>query len=229
MTSRMFTTRWPDPAPRALWAALSFALLAACAGGADSPVTTEQRGIDAFHSVDLHSAAELQIEVGPATSLSVTAAADALREIETTVTNGMLKIDGGAGWPGGGSREIKVHITMPALNAVAVNGAGDVTIDGAHGGPLALVVQGAGSIRASGDAESLNARVKGAGDMDLSKLVVGDATIVVTGAGHMSSHVTGTLVAEINGAGEIEYGGNPIQVDKRITGAGSIEPIPASN
>jgi Putative auto-transporter adhesin, head GIN domain len=224
---RTSITRWPENCARA---ALLVALtaLAACSGE-HGQTLTEQRGVDAFHSVDLRGAADVSVTVGPATSVSLTAGAETLKGIETRVQNGVLIIDNEPGWRWfSRTGKLEVRIETPLLNALAVNGAGNVTITGVRGTALALALQGAGNLTAAGQTAALNARINGAGNMDLSQLVAGDASIAVNGAGSLAANVTGSLQATVNGVGSITYSGNPQKVEPQINGVGSIAPATPS-
>lgn len=224
MTYRTFTTRSPS---HILAAAL---LLAATASGCghrdDGPPVSEQRGVEAFHSVELRGTATVQLVVGPASSLTLTASRGALREVTSEVRNNMLVIGHETKWYRFGSRDdLTVRITTPTLNAFSLSGAGNVDIDAGQGEALAVVLSGAGEIRVRGARQALNARLNGAGSMDLSKLAVVDATLYVNGAGNLKVMVTGSLQAEVNGVGNIQYAGNPQQVTPTIHGVGSISPV----
>lgn len=225
---RTSITRWPEAA-RLATAAGALALLAACAGGGNEPPRTEQRGVDAFHSIDLRGAADMQVTVGGSTSVSVTAPPAVLDQVSTAVRNGVLVIEQHGGWITTGTRgPLELRIGLPSLNAVSINGAGNVKISGIAGAGLSLVLQGAGNLVATGTAPLLNARINGAGNMDLSGLEAIDATVAVYGAGSLSTRATGSLVAEVNGVGTIRYAGPPQKLDTRINGIGSITPVSGS-
>lgn len=210
----------------ALALALALALLPACSP-TDAPRESQPRGVDAFHSVDLRAAADVSVQVGPATSVVITGDAEALQHIATSVQNQMLVIDQQGSWLNRlRSHKVQVAITTPDLKAFAVNGAGNVTIDGVQTEALSLVLQGAANLTASGSTRSLNARINGAGNMDLTRLGADDATVAVNGAGNLKLRASGSLDAEVNGVGTIEYAGNPSQVRPRISGIGRIEPLP---
>jgi hypothetical protein len=199
-------------------------LLGACSGEASGPVITQQRGVDTFHSIDLRGAARISVLVGPATSVAVTGSTGALKNFDTRVQNGMLILESHRklGWLSGDDARFELRITTPTLHAFAINGAGDVSINGVSGEALAIAVQGAGRLEASGEIKALNARINGAGDIDLSHLLASDASLVVNGTGKLSAHVTGSLDAKVNGVGTITYSGNPQKVDSAINGVGSI-------
>lgn len=221
MTCRTCTTRSPEAAA----ALATAALLAGCGAPGGGAATTEQRGVEAFHSVQLDGAADARVEVGPPNSLTLTASPALLREVRTSVHNGMLVIEREHSWfQFGRSGRLEVRITTPDLNAFAMQGAGDVDIHGATGDALAVVLSGAGDVTADGTVQSLNARINGAGDMDLSKLTATDATVYVNGAGQLTVNVTGSLEAQVNGVGNIRYTGRPQKVVPQINGVGRISP-----
>jgi hypothetical protein len=202
-------------------------VLAGCSAQMGPPVT-QQRGVDAFHSVDLRAVGTVDILVGPPASLSVTADAQTLEDLDIHVQAGMLIIDQHSHWSWfGRSGQLQIRLTAPSLKAVALNGAGELTVNGLNGGPLALVVQGAGNIDASGRVDILTARINGAGNMDLSRVEAREATVSVNGAGSLEVNATESLDATVNGVGSINYAGKPQNLTTSINGVGSISPTHA--
>jgi hypothetical protein len=225
MTCRMSTTRSRSHLAAAL---LLTAALGGCGSRDDGPATAEQRGVDAFHSVELRGTATVELVVGPPGSLTLTAGPATLRETTTTVRNGLLVIEHESKWFRFSDHDnLKLRITTPALNSFSLSGAGEVDIDAGKGDALAVVLSGAGEIRVRGERQSLNARINGAGSIDLSKLSAVDASLYVNGAGNLTTLVTGSLQAEVNGVGNIRYAGNPQKVEPTINGVGSIKPVSA--
>ncbi len=209
--------------------AISLLVLSACSGGPAGTPVTEQRGVDAFHSIDLRGAGDASVTVGQAASVTLVADARTLKSTSTSVHNGMLIIENRPGWAWlGRSSRLEMRITLPALNSLAMNGAGNIEISGVHGPALSIALQGAGNLVASGETAALNARLNGAGNLDLARLVAGDATLAVNGAGNLTAHVTGSLQAEVNGVGSISYAGKPQQVESSINGVGRIVAAPAA-
>lgn len=222
---RTSTTRSPDRLRAPALAGLALALAACSSGGIGGPEVTQQRGVEAFHSIDLRGAASLDVRVGPASSVSVTGAESAVNRLATHVQNGMLVIEQQGSWfwlPASG--DIDVEVTLPELNSLAVNGAGDVDVSGLAGNELTLVLQGAGNIEAQGRVETLTARINGAGNMDLAELLAADVTATVNGAGNMQVNAGRALTATLNGVGSIRYRGNPGEVNSSVNGVGSISP-----
>ncbi|MEJ0100875.1 MAG: head GIN domain-containing protein [Pseudomonadota bacterium] len=188
------------------------------------PPTTQQRQVGDFHAIQLRGAADLTITVGAPTALSVTADSTTLGKLTTEVHDGTLVIDHERGWSWIGGGSAKVQLSTQQLDALTIDGAGDVSITGVKGARLDLKLNGAGSLKASGETQDLQASLSGAGDVNLSQLTAVDAEVSVNGAGGLKVTATGTLDATVNGVGSISYAGPPKQVKTQINGVGSIKP-----
>jgi hypothetical protein len=199
--------------------------LTACAQPDAGPPTTQDRGVDAFHSIDLRGSAELDVLVGTRQSLVIEAPAATLARVTTSVVNGMLVIEtetGGIWKPSLG--KVKLRVTLPTLHSLALNGTGRISVAGLAGGATAMVLSGTGALEASGTLDTLTLRVNGTGNADLTHLTAVDATVAVNGAGNVEVKVTGRLSARINGVGSISYIGEPAQLSTEINGVGHIGP-----
>lgn len=198
-------------------------LLWGCASPDNAPAVTQQRGVDAFHSIDMRGAAELDVLVGSRQAVVVEGAPATLDQVTTTVRNGLLVVQlaqGGFWKPQVG--KLKVRITLPRLDSLALNGAGRISVTGLNGGDTAMVLSGAGDLEASGTVEKLTVSLNGAGNVDLSHLLAHDAAVAVNGAGSLVVNATGDLSAKLNGVGSIEYIGDPLQLTTAINGIGHI-------
>jgi hypothetical protein len=197
--------------------------LAGCAGPDNGPPVSQERGLDAFHSIDLRGAAELDVLVGARQSVVIQAPAATQARITTTVVNGMLIVESEhSGWWRPRSGKLTVRITLPKLNALALNGAGRISVSGLAGGATSMVLSGAGDLEASGSLDTLTARLNGAGNADLSHLTATDATVALNGAGNLVVNATHGLDARLNGVGSISYLGSPSQITTEINGIGNI-------
>jgi hypothetical protein len=218
------TNHWPRTALRGA-ALLLLPVLAACQRYEEGSLVTQNRGVDAFHSVELRGAATLDVLVGAQQSLVVEGGSRGLERLRTEVRNGRLVIESRGNWLWNqGTTRLQVRITVPQLRALELNGAGSITINGLDGGALALVLSGAGALEGGGRVQTLTARVNGAGSIDLSRLQATDAEVAVNGTGSIDVNVTGRLDATVNGVGNIEYLGKPAQLNSSINGVGSIRP-----
>ena len=105
-------------------------------------------------------------------------------------------------------------------------------IDASGGSTLAIDDLRAASLRVSGSG-ALDARIagrvgqevvsiSGAGSYHADKLFSDDATVSVSGVGDVVVHAAKTLRANISGAGNIEYVGDP-QVTEHVSGIGRVK------
>lgn len=82
-----------------------------------------------------------------------------------------------------GSGDIEITNLVTDTFAVTIQGAGDVDVDHIECGRLDAVIQGAGDIEITGKASSAGLTIQGAGDIDVKNLVCDDITSSVQGAG----------------------------------------------
>jgi hypothetical protein len=204
-------------------------------------ITTETRGVSGFMKIDLRTAANVELTIGSAEEVTVTADDNLQTLIRTTVENGWLIIDTPDNQNYRPSRAIVVTVTLPILSDITLSGAGDITASGVETDSLVVNLNGAGNISIGGlDAASLAANISGAGDLVMTgsvneqvitisgagnyqafELSSTSAVVIVSGAGSASVNATGTLDASISGAGNITYTGSPT-VTQSVTGAGRI-------
>jgi Putative auto-transporter adhesin, head GIN domain len=199
-------------------------LLAACGDRTPSgPAATETRTVGAFHAVELRGSASLTIQSGSPTAVTVASSRKRLDNTKTEVVNGALIIrseQSGSVWE---QDTLTVTINTPTLDAVEINGAGDVNIAALDTPNLKLAMNGAGKVEAKGKTTQLEATIAGAGKMDLTTLIADTATVTVDGAGSIDLNVSQNLKATVSGVGKIRYRGNPANVEKAVHGVGSIE------
>jgi hypothetical protein len=121
------------------------------------------------------------------------------------VEHGSLKIDTCNRWLHCPSHyDLEVEIVTPDLDALAVNGGGE--IESANGFPKL---------------DQLNVAVNGGGEINLRNITVGQVNAAVHGGGEIDVTAQRSLNAAVVGGGEITYWGNP-QVAMSTVGGGDI-------
>lgn len=216
-------------------ALLLSALLAAGAARADSApghggdgpklegsghVVSQARSLSGFDAIQAEGAIRLEVQVGPAATVTVEVDDNLQQDLATEVRGKTLVIAlRGRASP---SQDPKVRVSLPALSAVATQGSGGTVIDGLGGGELALRLAGSGGIEASGHVASLGVLLNGSGDMDLSKLAADGARVRLNGSGDVHVNAVRTLEAVVYGTGDIRYRGNAT-VTSHVYGTGSID------
>jgi hypothetical protein len=181
---------------------------------------TEARSTADFHAIDLRCAADVRATIGTERKLDVTSDDNLLRYVRTEVRDGRLVIELE---PGRYSfhRGVSLEIVVPALDALALSGSGNVELIDLAGQRMSIAVSGSGDVSASGHVDTLDASVSGSGDLDLSKLEAKSARAQITGSGDIQLAVSEHLDATIAGSGDIRFTGSAT-VNSQVTGSGSV-------
>ena len=227
--------------------ALGLALAACSAGASESEgeSRTARRDFEVgdFRSIALTGSPDVVVAVGGAPSVRAEGDARLVERLEIRVENGSLRIglrkstDWNFGWSS--DRHVTVHVTVPALEAAALTGSGDIRIDRVEGARFSaavtgsgdlevghvraeearFAVAGSGGIRAAGAAQRTHVDVAGSGNVDLGRLETGDSVVSLAGSGDVTARATQTARVSLMGSGDVTIVGPArCQVDKRGSG-----------
>ncbi|WP_116807883.1 head GIN domain-containing protein [Steroidobacter cummioxidans] len=201
-------------------------LLSGCGShddGDHGPAVSERRDVESFDSVSLEGAAKLEIKIGEPLAVLVSGNQTSVSRVETNVSGGTLHIKNKPrDWVIRNNSRLTIHITLPKLESLELEGGNDVSLAGLHGGDTTIKAAGAANIVANGELDELTVRLAGAGHADLSKLAVADAKVTVDGVGSVIVNPRESLDATMNGIGAIFYTGSPHRVNTRMNGLGTI-------
>lgn len=180
-------------------------------------VKTEKFPSLSFNKLRLDVNANLHIHLGDRIAVDIGNDEAAI----TVGTNmGMLTLSSGSGSI---SSDTSVDVWAQQLDAVVLDSASDIDLDNVQQHDLEVILNGSGNIRLTGHVDNLIATINGSGDLNLEGLVAENATVKINGAGTANINVRRVLKANISGAGDIRYSGNPGRVIPKVTGAGSVE------
>ena len=112
-----------------------------------------------------------------------------------------------------GSGDVECHGLTCENLTVALKGSGDAEVKGVICTDVRASIDGSGDIELGGTASKAELTVKGSGDIDADDLVAETVIARVNGSGDISCHATSSLTADVSGSGEIEYRGNPGQLN----------------
>ena len=104
-----------------------------------------------------------------------------------------------------------------------MSGAGAVELD-LDMKALEITISGAGAMELTGQVVEQRIQMDGAGGLDASDLVSQNCEIEISGVGGAAIHVTERLRATVSGVGGISYRGNPSDVQKDVSGIGTVQP-----
>ena len=191
------------------------------AGTGSGVAATQARSLPRFTSVDLAGANNVVVEVGGKRSVVVHADRNLLRRVTTRVRSGRLVI---GTTPGNLNAKSPMFVTVsvPSLEAVSLEGAGNIAVTGIHSRALSVALPGSGNIDVTGTTTRLEVTIDGSGTTMLRRLIARDAKAAIDGDGSISLTATRSLTARVSGSGTVMYGGHPPHVTQRITGTGTI-------
>jgi len=184
-------------------------------------VKREPRQLASFTEIDVGSVVDVDVTVGGAQSVEVSGDDNLVPLVSTEIKAGRLvirttkKVDP--------KLDLVVHIVVPNLTGLWMTGASHAVLRGVRGDKLTLNVSGAGSVSASGSIREVDIDISGAGKIDAKELKAETARIALSGAGSLSVYASKTLDVHVSGAGKVSYYGDPPEVRKDISGAGSFE------
>ncbi len=203
-------------------------------------VIRKERSTEPFTGVRVSSGIDVYLSQGDQTSMAVEADENLHEYIITEVNNGILHV-----YSDVNIREAerkRVYVTTKEINSLATSSAGDLIgetpvktdnlkLSASSAGDIKVEVNArdveidissSGDITLSGEADVLNADLSSAGDLNAYSFKVKEADISVSSAGDADVYVTDKLTARASSAGDINYQGDPKQVDAHSSSAGGI-------
>lgn len=191
------------------------------AGTGSGVAATQARSLPPFTGLDLAGDNNVVVEVGRKQSVVVHADRNLLGRVTTRVRSGTLVI---GTTPGSLSAKSPMFVTVsvPSLDAVSLQGAGNIAVTGIHSRALSVVMPGSGNIDVTGTATKLHVTIDGEGTAMLRRLSARDATAALAGDGTIVLTATHSLTARVSGRGTVIYGGSPPHVTQTVTGSGTI-------
>jgi hypothetical protein len=202
---------------------ITLALAAALSIAATARADDQVRSAPAFSSISVQGPISVTVEAGKAQSLTMHGDARFLQDVTSEVVDGELRLrtreKKNISWKG----DPRVVITMPALRALAVEGAGEIKLNRIHGERLDVNYRGAGSMGINGEVKTFSMKAEGVGEVDAKALVANDVDIRFRGIGDVSVYARNRLDAVVQGMGNVTYYGKPRTVNKSASGIGSVQ------
>lgn len=206
---------------------------------------TQIREVSGFTAVSLNIPAAVTLTQGNF-SFDINCSPGLLGKIKTEVHGNELEINF-ENWQHTHIDEpISIHISMPSVEGLEVNGSGSISAQSSFTGDnmrleingsgkmnipnfscnnLKAEINGSGSIsNLSGTASTAKFEINGSGHIDAENLIAKSVDAAVTGSGNMRLNVSDLLNADITGSGDIRYKGTP-KKNVDITGSGSVSTL----
>lgn len=183
-------------------------------------ISNEKRNLSNFKGVDAGGVYEVEIVTQKDFSVEVEADDNLLPLIKTKVDNGILEISSEKRF--NTKNPIRIKISAPNIEELEVSGASKVNLSNLDNNFLKVDASGASKMEISGKTVDLNIESSGACKINAENLQSQNATIDASGASNINVSVAGDLKVDASGASKITYAGNPQNIEKDTSGAGSV-------
>jgi hypothetical protein len=210
----------------------------------------EQRTVTGFSKLVFKAVGRVELTQGESESLTIEASPEICSRVVTEIVNDTLTISYSSDWqdwlstPLFGKDSLVYHLQMKTIQSILLSGAGNltaekITVESAIlelSGPGAITINeltatdikvglsGVGSMNLKGKATSQLVTLDGAGSYDGDKLETEKTEVRLEGVGNARVWANTELIANISGAGAIQYYGHP-KVEQRISGIGALKSL----
>ena len=183
-------------------------------------IISESRELTNFSSINLLGSIDISINSSDEYNCTVVGDDNLIPYIKTEVVNNNLQISINNNYSS--TEELAVNVNASEYDEVSISGSGDINIIDFKNDNLSLNINGSGNITANGKVQTFIATISGSGNIVSTELISKSATITIDGSGDAKIWATDSISSQINGSGNIEYYGNPINVKSKINGSGNI-------
>jgi hypothetical protein len=201
---------------------ITLALAAALSITATAHADDQVRNVPAFTSISVHGPISVIVDAGKAQSLTMRGDARFIQDVTSEVVNGELRLrtreKKNISWKG----DPRVVITVPALRALDVEGAGEIRLNQIRGERLDVNYRGAGSMNINGEVKTFKMLAEGVGEVNAKAFAADNVDVTFHGIGEVSVNARNRLDAVVQGMGNLVYYGKPRTVNKTASGIGSV-------
>jgi hypothetical protein len=204
---------------------------------------TENHKMADFKQIDISGGFKVNLKQDSSMAVSITADDNLMKYIRTSDDDGRLHIYTKKNLCGSG--ELVINIGVKDLEKIKTSGAVDINSDGKivtkdlsfelngasqvnmelDAANVTTEGSGAAEIHLKGQASSSKISLSGSGKIYAFDFVVGSYDIETTGASHCEINVLHDLNVNTTGASDIQYKGNPSNVNSHKTGASTLTKV----
>jgi len=187
----------------------------------------EERELEAFSRIKFDGLMDVVIEVGEEQSVTITANKERyLSDITTRVSGDRLIID--TDFDSGfftmfKNIDISVHITVPSLEEVELDGLGDIVIRNLDQDEFKLTLDGMGSVEIGGTCGEAVFTLDGLGDLNARNLKCKSVRLSIDGMGDADIYASDYAEVYLDGMGDVDVYGDPKDHKYREDGMGDID------
>ncbi len=205
-------------------------------------IITEKRETGNFKGISTGGSYEVEVKIGPSTSVEVESDDNLIKYIETKVAGGVLIISTKRhrnfvnghfkvyvtapeinSLKGSGAASIKVKDVLKSNGKILLEASGSADINAAVDAPeIETEASGASNIELSGRTKNYTAKASGSADIKSSMLQTENSIVKASGASSAHVHASVSLQAEASGSASVYYRGGA-SVQQKTSGAADIK------
>jgi len=179
----------------------------------------EKRNVPNFTSISTEGAYEIEFVVQPTPSLEIEGDDNILPLITTEVSNNVLHVKSKQSFST--RKPITLKLSAPNLDGLSASGAGKIEISRLKNEKFGMDVNGAPTVRISGETKSLEIESNGAANIDTHKLRADSAKVESNGVSKVEVYAAKELDVTVSGPSRVTYHGDP-HVQQTVNGPGSV-------
>jgi len=180
----------------------------------------ETRNLGSFNSISTEGAFDIEVVCQKPQEVEISGDDNILPLVTTEVSNNVLHIRSLRNF----SASAPLTLRISALDLVAIHssGAGTIEVSGLKNDQFEIEVNGAPTIKASGETKVLKIDANGAGNIDAHKLRAARVAVESKGVSGVEVYAAEQLDVTVSGPSHVLYRGNPV-VHQTVHGPGSVE------
>ena len=180
---------------------------------------TQKREIAPFTSISTEGAFTIEVVCQKDLSLEVEGDDNILPMVTSEVSGNVLRLSNKGSYST--NDPVKFRISVPNLEGLTVNGAGNIAIKGIANDKFEIDADGAPTINVAGTTKLVDIHTNGAGKIDTNNLNAVRAVVDSNGAAQVELDVDEQLDVTVNGPSSVTYKGDPV-VNKNVNGPGKV-------
>ncbi len=184
-------------------------------------MATETRAIAGVDSVALMAVGRVDITLGTAESLTITAPESVMSQLTSEVSGGRLELDRTTPSYQGQVSDIHYELDLRRLDELTLDGVGNIDVRGLDNSLFAVRVSGVGDVKASGRTDRQEVRVAGLSDYMAPALQSRFAEVHLS-SGTAMIWATERIDGWVGYGATLEYWGN---AEVNVQGGGIIKPL----
>ena len=180
----------------------------------------EERNVGSFNSISTEGAFDIEVVSQKAQNVEITGDDNILPLVTTEVSNNVLHVRNLRNYST--SQPLTLRISLPDLVGINSSGAGTIEVSGLKNDKFDIDVNGAPTIKASGETKTLKIDANGAAKIDTHKLHAARVEIDSKGVSTVEVYAAEQLDVTVSGPSHVIYRGHAV-VNKTVNGPGSVE------